>query len=159
MKTETHTINGKEYSELRFESGDKPLYIDPCSVGCGFLHFSKSAGKIIEEHLHQGLATRQTDFWAAVKRKKPSLPVHLLMTNQSPTATDVIIALNQTEKYSDFSYAFDVMKVSPDGGRTVLDIIFGFTYRYPPRQFVMTQPQMILPRAEPQSKQWWQFWK
>ncbi len=146
MTTDRLSKNGSEYVLCRLEAGDAPLRVDPSSVACGFVLFPKEMSGILQElHIHEALLTNKTDLWTAVRRAKPSLPVYLMTTNQTICPTDAIAAIEAVGKYPDHSIAFDVMKMSPNGGRTLVDIYVGFAYQWQPREIVVAGPQMILP--------------
>jgi hypothetical protein len=172
------TPGGREVRQIP-EGGD-PMVVDPATVGCGFLLFPKQMSEIIKEsHVHQALWQNKAELWAAVRRVKPNLPVALMTTSRDVSPSDAVSALDQTGRASGHSIALDIMKMSPDGGRTLVDIYVGFTYEADVPEVVVAGPQMIRP-GKPRPRQataglasqaasenagakptrpWWAFWR
>ena len=132
-------------TQIIHEDG-KPIYVDPTSIDSGFLLFPRQMSKILNEALvHQALLTNKSQLWAAVQRVNPSVPIHLVTTNQNIDPKDAILALRSVGKYDGHNIGLDNMQMSPDGGRTLVKIYVGFTWRSSEQIVYVAAPQMILP--------------
>ena len=130
----------------QIETDDTPRYVDPASVTCGFICFPNQMSKLVTEELgHQALQTNKTELWNQVTRVK-SVPMHLVTSNQDIGPRDALVALDKLGKYDGQSVGMDNMQLSPDGGRTLVIIYIGFTYKSPKQEFLLAAPQMILPK-------------
>jgi len=130
----------------RVEANDTPKYVDPASVTCGFICFPNQMSKLVTEELgNQALQTNKTELWKQVMRVK-SVPMHLITSNRDTGPGDALVALDKLGKYEGQSIGMDNMQLSPDGGRTLVIIYIGFTYKSPKQEFLLAAPQMILPK-------------
>jgi hypothetical protein len=148
LHKQTKTLKFAEMAKQiqRIEVNDAPAYVDPSSVTCGFICFPSQMSKLVNEELgHQALQTNKTELWKQVMRTK-SVPMHLIMSNRDHGPGDALVGLDSLGKYEGQSVGMDNMQLSPDGGRTLVIIYIGFTYKSPEQKFLLAAPQMILPR-------------
>jgi hypothetical protein len=140
-----------QYNVRLLEDDADPIVVDPATVGCGFLLFPSSMNRIVTESLvHQALETNKTALWAAVRREKAAIPVHMITSSSAISPSDAAIALESIGRYPDHSIALDTMQLSPDGGRTLVTIYVGFSYKSDYREVIVAGPQKILPgRTQP----------
>jgi hypothetical protein len=142
--------NNMKFTEMvnqiqRIEGDDAPAYVDPSLVTCGFICFPSQMSKLVTEELgHQALQTNKTELWKQVRREK-SVPMHLIMSNRDHGPGDALAGLDSLGKYEGQSIGMDNMQLSPDGGRTLVTIYVGFTYKSSEQKFLLAAPQMILP--------------
>ncbi|HXY78918.1 MAG TPA: YIP1 family protein [Candidatus Acidoferrales bacterium] len=109
---------------------EKPLFVDPTTVGCGFLLFPKEMARVLQEaHVHQALQTNKTELWTAVRRHNPSVPVHLITATKDLAPGDAVAALNHVGKYPGYTIALDTMQMSPDGGKTFVQVYAGLSWK------------------------------
>ncbi|MGC9953677.1 MAG: hypothetical protein ABSD21_05325 [Rhizomicrobium sp.] len=131
----------------RVEAGDKPIYVDPAKIDCGFLLFPKQLRGLIDVALaHEALLTNKTELWRAVKRINPSVSIYLITTNENIDPKDAILAIDNFGKYDGHSIGMDIMQLSPDGGHTLVKIYVGFTWLSSDQKIYLAAPQMILPK-------------
>ena len=155
-----------------------PYMVNPQSVCCGFLLVPIQMAEILtKDHVNQALRQNKPQFWTAVLKNNPAIPLLLITTGQDIDVTDAVVALEGSDKYKDDSIALDIMKISPDGGKTLLSIYVGFTYKSDIREVVVAGKDKILPREDrsdantvqgirskdqsiPQTSRskWWKFW-
>jgi hypothetical protein len=153
--------------------------VNPQSVCCGFLLVPiQMAGILTKDHVNQALRQNKPQLWTVVLEYKPAIPLLLITTNQEIDVTDAVVALEGSEKYKDQSIALDIMKMSPDGGKTLLNVYVGFTFKSAMREVVIAGKDKILPReylsyantgqeirsndhSVPQTvrSKWWKFWE
>ena len=127
---------------------EKPLFINPSHVGCGFLLFPNQLANLIQErHVHQTIQTNQSEFWSAVRLQNPYIPVHLMTTMDNEiNPGDAIIALNELGKYPSYSIVLAPMQISADGGRTLTMIYSGFNWKTVEQEVIISAPQKISPK-------------
>jgi len=131
----------------QIKENDRPMYIDPNSVGCGFLLFPVEMSKVLKNaSIHDALMTNQTDLWVAVRRYNPSIPAYPFMSNHDVEAQDAVSALKQMGEFPGYSIAISPMKLSPDGGRTFVRIFVGFNWKSVKQEIYVTIDQKILPK-------------
>jgi hypothetical protein len=131
------------------DAGD-PMLVDPATVGCGFLLFPVQMSKVLQEdHVNQALETNKPKLWAEVRRLNPNIPTHLMTSNQDIGPADAVAAIEKMGRYPGHSVALDCMQLSPDGGRTLVNIYVGFSYRIDCQEIVVAGPHMILPGKPP----------
>ncbi len=96
--------------------------------------------------------------------------------NSDIEPSDAIIALNKFGDYPNYSIALDIMQISIDGGKTLIDIWVGFNWKSNKQDVVIACPHKILSGKQVQNstyekksnikvennqmkKKWWEFWK
>jgi len=137
---------GNQINVRLLEDDADPIVVDPATVGCGFLLFPSSMARIVTESLvHQALETNKTALWAAVRRQNAAIPVHMMTSSHPISPSDAVVALERIGKYQGHSVALDTMQLSPDGGRTLVTIYVGFSYKSDSREVIVAGPQKILP--------------
>lgn len=139
----------EDYSPVirQIKENDRPLYIDPKSVGCGFLLFPVEMSKVLKNaNIHDALMTNQTDLWAAVRRYNPSIPAYPFMSNHDVEPQDAISTLKQIGEIPGYSIAISPMKLSPNGGRTFVRVFVGFNWKSVKQEIFVTIDQKILPK-------------
>lgn len=172
-------MNTDKVRKIReIKEDEAPFLVNPESVCCGFLLIPKQmTGLLTNNHINQALQQNKPHLWAAVIQSNPSIPLLLITTEKDIDAADAVSALEANDKYKDHSIALDIMRISPDGGRTLLDVYVGFTFKTAVKEVVIAGKDKILPREylsnadqekktnvveDPGShsvKKWWKFWK
>jgi len=171
-----NTDQVRKIREIKDE--EAPFLVNPGSVCCGFLLIPKQmAGLLTNNHINQALQQNKPQLWAAVIQSNPSIPLLMITTDKDINAADAVSALEASDKYKDYSIALDIMRISPDRGRTLFDVYVGFTFKAAVKEVVIAGKDKILPREylsnadqekksnvdeDPGShyvKKWWKFWE
>jgi hypothetical protein len=131
---------------------ERPLLVDPTSVGCGFVLIANKYLPFFEDpsRAHKALETNKTKLWEAVRRHEPDKKVLFLVSNQHiPDLVNALAyafkALDGSGKYPGYSMTIDSMAISPDGGRTLVEFYVGLNWKSSRRELVLAGPQGILP--------------
>jgi hypothetical protein len=157
---------------------EAPYLVNPGSISCGFLLIPKQmAGILTHNHINQALQQNKPRLWEDLLRYYPAIPLLLMTTDHDINAADAVTAVESSDKYKDHSIALDVMRVSPDGGKTLFDTYVGFTFKSAVKEVVIAGKDKIIPRdflsnAQQEKKtsdhevsdsktgrKWWKFWE
>ena len=152
-------------------SEDKPVYVDPRRVSCGFALVPQNAhAKFPPKYVHQALSTNKTEFWKAAILHNSSIPIHILSSNRpvfKSDATETFVAAATTivplldKIYPNCGVAFDSMSLSFDGGRTLTEIFVGFGWQSVRREVIVAAAHKILPgrtESAAETRSWWKLW-